>query len=148
MLIIPPNEHTAWLGCATAGILATIVLGAVGIQGAMVMGVQGMGVKTPKAAAVAAATAGFAKLMHIPKGMMFIKGLESIMLPAGGFAMTLDVGKNTRELGATPKLHMARAPVTTIWGIYSIPFNWSMASCISLDGSAASCSPMGLPSGS
>jgi hypothetical protein len=36
---------------------------------------HGMGVSTPKAAAVAAATEGFAGDMHMPKGMMFTKGM-------------------------------------------------------------------------
>jgi len=42
------------------GIFPSSCVGEPGIQGAMVMGMQGMGVKAPKAAAVAAMTMGFA----------------------------------------------------------------------------------------
>ena len=42
------------------GILPSSCVGEPGIQGAMVMGIQGMGVNAPKAAAVAAITMGFA----------------------------------------------------------------------------------------
>ena len=35
---------------------------------------QGIGVSTPRAAAVAAATVGFAIELHIPNGMMFTIG--------------------------------------------------------------------------
>jgi len=50
-------------------------VGAPGIQGAIVMGIHGIGVKTPKAAAVAAITIGFAAQLHTPKGMTLRKGL-------------------------------------------------------------------------
>ena len=43
----------------------SITFGAVGIQGATVMGIQGAGVGTPRAAAVIAITIGFAGLIHI-----------------------------------------------------------------------------------
>jgi hypothetical protein len=36
---------------------------------------HGIGVKTPNAAEVAAATAGFAIDMHTPNGMIFTKGM-------------------------------------------------------------------------
>jgi hypothetical protein len=36
---------------------------------------QGIGVSTPNAAAVAAATAGLAGDIHIPNGMMFVMGM-------------------------------------------------------------------------
>jgi len=45
------------------------------IHGAGVTGMQGIGVSTPIAADVAEATAGLARLVHIPKGMMFTIGL-------------------------------------------------------------------------
>jgi hypothetical protein len=58
-----------------AGWLPTIVFIAPGIQGAEVTGIHGMGVSTPIAAAVAAATWGLAMDMHMPKGAMFTIGL-------------------------------------------------------------------------
>ncbi len=56
----------------------TVVFGGdVGIHGALVAGMQGIGVKTPKAAAVAAATIGFEGVVHIPKLGMFMIGTKS-----------------------------------------------------------------------
>ena len=49
----------------------------------VVPGTQGMGVSTPRAAAVAAATSGVARLMHMPKVGMFISGALAEMLAAG-----------------------------------------------------------------
>lgn len=45
-----------------------VTVGEPGIQGAVVTGIQGIGVKTPNAAAVAEATVGFARDVHMPKG--------------------------------------------------------------------------------
>ncbi len=56
------------------GICFTFTIGAPGAHGAEVAGTQGIGVSTPSAAAVAAATVGFAREEHIPKGMMFFMG--------------------------------------------------------------------------
>ena len=50
------------------------MVGFPGIQGDEVTGMQGMGVKTPNAAVVAAATMGFANELHIPKGIILRKG--------------------------------------------------------------------------
>jgi hypothetical protein len=51
-----------------------MTVGAPGAHGAEVMGMQGCGVRTPNAADVAAATCGFDRVMHIPKGPMFTIG--------------------------------------------------------------------------
>jgi len=53
----------------------TNTVGFPGIQGATVLGTQGIGVNTPKAAEVADATVGFAKDWHIPKVAILTKGL-------------------------------------------------------------------------
>lgn len=45
------------------------------IHGDVVTGMHGMGVRTPSAAAVAAATAGLLGVMHAPNGMMLTMGL-------------------------------------------------------------------------
>lgn len=58
-------------------------VGAPGAQGAGVLGMHGIGVKTPSAAEVAAATVGLARLMHMPNGITFIMGTWSMMLAAG-----------------------------------------------------------------
>lgn len=58
----------------TAGFPPTITVGEPGAHGPAVAGIQGMGVNTPNAAAVAAATVGFARDEHMPKGMIFTMG--------------------------------------------------------------------------
>jgi hypothetical protein len=49
-------------------------VGAPGAHGAGVTGMQGIGVNTPRAAVVAAATVGFAMEEQVPKGEMFTMG--------------------------------------------------------------------------
>lgn len=87
----------------------TRTVGLPGAHGATVTGMQGIGVKTPNAAAVAAATVGLARLEHMPNGMMFIKGLLSMMLAAGITAIVRLIGGTFKTEGATPKLHIVTA---------------------------------------
>ena len=58
-----------------AGIFAIMVLVQPGVQGAGVTGMQGIGVNTPSAAVVAAATVGFANEVHMAKGGIFTIGI-------------------------------------------------------------------------
>jgi hypothetical protein len=111
--ITPPQLHMHFEVLLRAGILATNTVGDPGAQGAAVTGTQGMGVRTPRAAAVAAATIGLAMELHIPNGRMFIMGLLSIIFAIGIAVMTLLAGRTIRELGATPKLHCSMAPPHT-----------------------------------
>ncbi|MNG34964.1 hypothetical protein D3C84_1215890 [compost metagenome] len=46
-----------------------------GIHGVAVAGMHGIGVSTPSAAAVAAATVGLARLVHMPKVLTFTNGM-------------------------------------------------------------------------
>jgi len=86
-----------------AGMFAIITVAEPGVHGAGITGVQGIGVRTPNAAAVAAATAGLAGERHIPNGGIFANGLKSIMLAAGcPSAIVLFKGSTTKVLGATP----------------------------------------------
>ena len=64
------------------------------------------------AAAVAAATIGFAILVHIPNGRILIKGLLSMILAHGVGASVLAVGKTIKVEGAAPKVHCVAAPIT------------------------------------
>ena len=73
-MITPPHAHMHVEVLFKAGILAMRTVGDPGVHGATTTGMHGMGVKTPNAAAGAAATAGFAGLIHAPKGMMFTMG--------------------------------------------------------------------------
>jgi hypothetical protein len=61
MEMTPPHMHISLELLFNAGILPSRTVGAPGSQGAMVMGIQGMGVRAPKAAAVAATTIGLPK---------------------------------------------------------------------------------------
>jgi hypothetical protein len=72
-----------------------------------------MGVKTPKAAAVAAATVGFAILEHIANGIILSKGTISKILAAGISTCTKLVGNTTMVDGAVPKVHSKTALLVT-----------------------------------
>jgi hypothetical protein len=77
-------------------------------------GMQGWGVSTPRAAAVAAATVGFVTVVHIPQGVTDAIGVTSRIVAAGMPAMSVvswDVTFNVP--GAVPKTHMQVAPETT-----------------------------------
>ena len=105
-LTIPAHMHISMQLLARAGIPPIRTVGAPGVQGAGVAGTHGIGVRTPKAAAVAAATVGLAGLEHMPNGMMFAIGTLSMILAAGAPpAMTRATGKTCNAAGAAPKLH-------------------------------------------
>jgi hypothetical protein len=96
----------------SAGILPIIVVGTPGTHGAGVAGTQGIGVSTPKAAAVAAMTVGFAGLLHTPNGGTLTAGAWSMIVAAGRLpAITRFAGSTLSVLGAAPKLHVIIAPV-------------------------------------
>ena len=117
MVITPPQVHIQVHVLFRAGMLPILQVAAPGVQGEVVTGMQGMGVKTPRAAAVAEATVGLAIDMHIPKGGMFVMGTWSIMFAAGEVALTLFTGKTLRAEGAIPKEHISTAPEVTCVGI-------------------------------
>jgi len=60
---------------SSVGMLPNITVGAPGTHGETVAGMHGMGVSTPNAAAVAAATIGLAGDIHMPNGMMLTRGM-------------------------------------------------------------------------
>ncbi len=93
--------------------LAICTVGEPGTQGATVMGMHGMGVSTPRAAAVAAATMGLAMDWHMPKGMMFIMGTLSMMLADGAPDITQFIGSTFSVPGAIPNEHFNIAPEQT-----------------------------------
>lgn len=113
-VIIPPQMQVSRQVLSSVGAFPKMTVGAPGIHGAGVLGTQGIGVSTPKAAAVAEATAGLAIDVQTPNGMIFTSGTWSIMLASGMvFVNTLLVGSTTNWLGATPKLHIICAPIQT-----------------------------------
>jgi len=110
--IIPPQLHISFEELFSEGMPRSMQTGQPGAHGAAVTGTQGMGVSTPKAAAVAEATVGLARLLHMPKVATFAIGLLSMIFAAGVVARM--VGMSTeRGTGATPKEHCSMAPVAT-----------------------------------
>ena len=100
--------------------LPTSAVGPPGTHG-VVTGMHGIGVRTPSAAEVAAATVGLDSDMHTPKGGMFAIGLKSMMLAKGLPDMTHEAGGTTIVLGAAPKVHCRVAPIVTPIAISTSP---------------------------
>jgi hypothetical protein len=97
-----------------------------GAHGATITGMQGMGVSTPMAAAVADATVGLDMDWHMPKGMMFTIGAKSIIVALGLFWIMGRKGTVTVSVeGASPKLHFSIAPMQTYFAIGFILFRLS-----------------------
>ena len=80
---MPPQAQLAMQELLRAGMPPIITVGEPGFHGPAGTGMQGIGVRTPSAAAVAAATCGFDNDWHMPNGGMFMFGTMSITLPAG-----------------------------------------------------------------
>ena len=108
----------------TAGLPPTRTVEDPGAQGADITGTQGIGVSTPAAADVAADTCGFAMDVHIPKGIMFVIGMLSMIQAAGILLhITLAFGRTLNTDGAIPKLHINCAPDVTIIDTFNLlPF--------------------------
>jgi hypothetical protein len=115
--ITPPQLHMHLQVSFSAGVLPIITVMDPGTHGAVVTGMQGMGVSTPKAAAVALATIGLAMLWHIPNGGMFTMGMWSMIVADGVMVVVMFLGRTTRVLGAIPKLHCIIAPIVTSLGM-------------------------------
>ena len=108
--IAPPKAHISLLLLFSRGLPHTNTVGAPGTQGAGVTGEQGIGVNAPYAAAVAAATAGFARLEHMPK----VAGWLSIIVACGILLTNTVCWLDTRTgQGAAPKEHVQSALFTT-----------------------------------
>jgi predicted DNA repair protein MutK len=118
----PAHMHMQVETLSSAGISPIVTVAAPGVHGVVVAGMHGCGVNTPNAAAVAAATCGFAGLMHMPNEAMFAIGAKSMMFAAGIFEQFTRFAGNTVSVeGATPKLQVRTAPETTCTGIASLP---------------------------
>ena len=111
--MIPPYAHISFDVWFSAGFPAISTVGLPGAQGAVVTGIQGIGVNTPKAAAVAEATCGFARELHIPNGITFFIGTLSIIVAIGVFVIVLFSGVTISEEGAIPKEQAHIAPAHT-----------------------------------
>lgn len=82
-------------------------------------GMQGIGVSTPIAAAVAEATVGLLGDWHMPKGRMLTKGAKSMMVAFGLFWIIGRNGTVTIKVdGVIPKVHFRVAPIQTYFAIF------------------------------
>src|ERR1700735_4570179 len=79
-VMTPPQMHISCETLSSEGKFPNSTVGAPAIQGAGVAGMHGIGVSTPRAAAVAAATVGLEGELHMPKGMMLSIGMWSLVL--------------------------------------------------------------------
>src|SRR5471030_1249164 len=111
--ITPPHEHISFDEFCSAGCPPISTVGEPGTHGAAVTGRQGMGVSTPSAAAVAAATIGLPMHMHVPKGITLTIGRWSITVAAGAPDSTAFSGSTPSVPGAAPKLHCSVVPAVT-----------------------------------
>ncbi len=111
----PPHIHIHLEVLFREGKLLISTVGDPGVQGAAVAGIQGIGVSTPSAAVVAAATVGLASDEQTPKGRMLAIGTWSIMVAAKGPPAIVGgpLGITNKELGATPNVHCKVAPIQT-----------------------------------
>ena len=102
----PAQAHDNVQVLSSVGVSPIRTVEAPGFQGAEVTGMHGIGVRTPDAADVAAATDGFDELVHIPNGIILTSGTLSVMVAAEGPpAIVQFVGKTLSALGAVPMLH-------------------------------------------
>ncbi len=106
-----------------AGMFPISTMEAPGAQGAMTTGTQGTGVRTPLAATVAAATAGFDGVRHIPKAGMFVMGTKSMIFAAAGPPVSpMCPGITFNAAGAAPKEHFSCAPEQTCFAMFDSPW--------------------------
>ena len=123
MLILPAYAHISLQSFVRQGFPPASTVPCVGIHAPVGCGIQGCGVRTPKAAAVAAATCGFAMDEHIPNGGMFDMLVASCMVAIGlppASAVCWLVTFNV-EVPA-PKLQIILAPVVTSCPMILSPF--------------------------
>ena len=106
MVMTPPYAQRHCEPAARAGLPPILVRGAPGIHVPAALGRQGIGVRTPRAALVAAATDGLLNVVHMANGGMLAFGTTSAVVAAGlPSIVTRLTGKTLRVAGAVPKLH-------------------------------------------
>src|SRR3546814_16666397 len=96
---------------SSVGRLPSSTVGAPGTHGDVVAGMQGIGVSTPIAAEVAAATVGFATEVHMPNGLMFSIGTWSMIVAAVWLLDRVRLpGSPPPPDASPPTLHSSPAP--------------------------------------
>lgn len=132
MVITPPNAQLHTDGAVSAGMPPIKVFIAPGFHGPAGTGTQGIGVSTPSAAVVAAATVGFDGLVHMPNGGMFIAGTMSLIVAAGLPSMSTRLVGNTLSVdGARPKLQVNMAVAVAFGGMGVSYFFESLTDAVS-----------------
>jgi hypothetical protein len=114
----PPHRQLQLHESSRAGFPSRMTEGDPGDHEDTMLGTQGMGVRTPSAAAGAAATVGFARLVHMPNDAMLSMGSKSMTLAAGSPSTEtrgLDVAVSVE--GPMPNVHCISAPLHTISGV-------------------------------
>ena len=110
----PAHKQLQVQALSSAGRPPIVTAGDPGTQGDAVAGMQGCGVKTPALCAVAMLTAGFARLLHRPNGLIFTKGAKSMIVAAPALVPPAGLAGDAAKLdGAVPKLQLNTAPSTT-----------------------------------
>ena len=117
MALTPPHMQVQVEALFSAGMPPSMTVAEPGAQGAAGFGTHGIGVRTPRAAAVAAATVGLDGDMHMANGGIFTTGMLSMMLAAGAPTMVLLAGSTLSALGAAPKVQAIMQPEVTKSGI-------------------------------
>ena len=118
-----PKAHAKVEVLFKAGIMPSNTVGDPTTHGAAVAGMQGTGVGTPMAAAVADTKTGLVGEMHIPNVMMLTMGIWSMILAAGWLLVSIRFcGSTTSVLipGGKANMHFKVAPLQTWKGIAAI----------------------------
>lgn len=127
MEIVPPKAQVRVADWVSAG-LPPIMTAPAGFHGPTGVGVQGWGVRTPIAAAVADATAGFAIEVQLPQGPTLDIGAISIMV-AKGFPPVVTVCWDDTFNTPAPRPigHIMDAPITTatLIKLHLVPIRFS-----------------------
>jgi hypothetical protein len=112
--MVPHHMHWRVEDGCNAGAPPACIFGEPPFHGKVVTGMQGMGVSTPKAAAVAAATCGLAGDAQTPKGEMLTSGAMS-------YTFAARVGGRTFRTPGVPneQLQPSTAPEVTIGSAFA-----------------------------
>jgi hypothetical protein len=104
----PAHKQLQVQALSSAGRPPIVTVGDPGTQGDAVAGMQGFGVKG------GTLTAGFARLLHRPNGLIFTKGAKSMIVAAPALVPPAGLAGDAAKLdGAVPKLQLNTAPSTT-----------------------------------
>ena len=120
----PPTRTGRWTPAVSTGTPPSTTFVEPGVHGPVGTGTQGIGVWTPRAADVAAITAGFAGELHIPKvGMLAIGIVSAIVSPAAACRRSPACPGTavSGTGGPRPIVHDTMAALTTTGGIVALP---------------------------